>query len=390
MPEGASQPASPGELHLASSSKRIPELDGLRGLAILLVILCHYFSGDQSAGFGFIAHYFLRALAFGWSGVDLFFVLSGFLIGGILLESRNSPNYFRTFYLRRIHRILPIYYCWILMYLLGFGAVYLFKGNSGLQAADLWSLPLYFVFLQNFIHSKSIPELTWLGVLWSLAIEEQFYLCAPGVIRYVSTRHLVRLLGAVVLLAPFLRLLIYVFSDQYRYLAIYALPCRADALSLGMLGAVAWQQPAFRLFLQKRPGLMRSALLVSLVFLALLLYWLLRPAGIVVVTAGYSALALFYLCLLLFVLSYSQSWLAVFTRLKPLRALGTVSYCVYIIHAPTLVVIHWAVLHRHPHINDAKGFAVTLLAALTACGLAALSWRFLEKPLLRRGHRFTY
>src|SRR5208337_4752254 len=159
MPEGASQPASAGELHLASSSKRIPELDGLRGLAILLVILCHYFSGDQSAGFGFFAHYFLRALAFGWSGVDLFFVLSGFLIGGILLESRNSPSYFRTFYLRRIHRIVPIYYCWILIYLLGFGAVYFFKPNTGVQAEDLRSLPLYFVFLQNFIYSKSILEL---------------------------------------------------------------------------------------------------------------------------------------------------------------------------------------------------------------------------------------
>jgi len=135
---------------------------------------------------------------------------------------------------------------------------------------------------------------------------------------------------------------------------------------------------------------MRRALLVFLAFLVLLLYWLLRPVGIVVVTAGYSALALFYLCLLLFVLSFPHSWLAFFSRLKPLRALGTVSYCVYIIHAPTLVVIHRAILHRNPRIDDAKGFATTLLAALTACGLAALSWRFFEKPLLRRGHRFIY
>ena len=390
MPEGASQPASAGELHLASSSKRIPELDGLRGLAILLVILCHYFSGDQSARFGFFAHYFLRALAFGWSGVDLFFVLSGFLIGGILLESRNSPSYFRTFYLRRIHRIVPIYYCWILIYLLGFGAVYFFKPNTGVQAEDLRSLPLYFVFLQNFIYSKSILELLCLGALWSLAIEEQFYLCAPAVIRFVSTRHLVRVLGTVVLLAPILRLLIYAFSKDYRYLATFALPCRADALSLGMLGAVAWQQPAFRLFLRKRPEVMRRALLFLFAIVVLLLYWFLRPAGIVVVTVGYSALAFFYLCLLLFVLSYSHSWLAFFTRLKPLRALGTVSYCVYIIHAAVDIVVHQVVLHRNPRIDDVKGFAVTLLAVLTTCGLAALSWRFLEKPLLRRGHRFVY
>jgi len=390
MHEGASQPTSPGELHLASSSKRIPELDGLRGIAILLVLLCHYFSGDQSVGFGFLAHYLLRALAFGWSGVDLFFVLSGFLIGGILLESRNSPNYFRTFYLRRIHRIFPIYYCWILIYLLGLGAVYLFKSNSGVQAADFRSLPLYFVFLQNFIYFKSIPELIWLGALWSLAIEEQFYLCAPAVIRFVSTHHLVRVLSAIVLLAPILRLFIYVFLRDFRYLASYALPCRADALSLGMLGAVAWQKPAFRLFLQNRPNIMRRALMFLLAMVVVLLYWFLRPAGIVVSTIGYSVLALFYLCLLLYVLSYSQSWLARYTRLKPLRAFGTVSYCLYIIHAATLVVFHQAVLRRNPHINDVKGLAVTFLAALTAFGLATLSWHFFEKPLLRRGRRFAY
>ena len=390
MPEVASQPASPGELHLASSSKRIPELDGLRGLAILMVIFCHYFSGDQSAGFGFLAHYLLRVLAFGWTGVDLFFVLSGFLIGGILLESRQSPNYFRTFYLRRVYRILPIYYCWLLLYLLALGAVYFFKPHSVVQAEDFRNLPLYLVFLQNFIYSKSILELSWLGALWSLAIEEQFYLCAPSVIRYVSIRRLARVLGAAVLLAPLVRLLIYVFSRDHRFLATFALPCRADALSLGMLGAVAWQQPAFRLFLQKRPEVTRRALVFLLVILVLLLYWFIRPAGIVVVTVGYSALALFYLCLLLYVLSYSHSWLALFMRFKPLRALGTVSYCVYIIHGAILLGVHQAVLRRNPRINDVKGFAVTLLAGLTACGLAALSWRFFEKPLLRRGHRFVY
>ena len=77
-------------------------------------------------------------------------------------------------------------------------------------------------------------------------------------------------------------------------------------------------------------------------------------------------------------------------RFKPLRALGTVSYCLYIIHGAILLGVHQAVLRRNPRINDVKGFAVTLLAGLTACGLAALSWRFFEKPLLRRGHRFVY
>ena len=86
------------------SSPRIAELDGLRGLATLLVILCHYVGNPDHSPLGFLPHRFLLAFTAGWTGVDLFFVLSGFLIGGILLEARDSPNYFRTFYIRRVFR----------------------------------------------------------------------------------------------------------------------------------------------------------------------------------------------------------------------------------------------------------------------------------------------
>ena len=90
------------------SKSRIPELDGLRGLAILLVLLYHFVSSPRIQ-----PPLFHKLFAIGWSGVDLFFVLSGFLIGGILLDVRESPNYFRTFYGRRFYRIVPLYYLWI-------------------------------------------------------------------------------------------------------------------------------------------------------------------------------------------------------------------------------------------------------------------------------------
>src|ERR1700675_5176478 len=92
--------------------KRIPELDGIRGMAIAMVIVWHYFSAPAIAnGFpeGSALAYLQAACRLAWSGVDLFFVLSGFLIGGILLDSRDSPNYFRTFYTRRFFRIVPLY-----------------------------------------------------------------------------------------------------------------------------------------------------------------------------------------------------------------------------------------------------------------------------------------
>src|SRR5579859_1738120 len=103
---------------------RIPELDGLRGVAISLVVLFHSFSYGPPPGhhpIGIIRRTFVfleRFFAIGWTGVDLFFVLSGFLIGGILLDVRPSPNYFKTFYLRRFFRIIPVYYLWIVLYLM--------------------------------------------------------------------------------------------------------------------------------------------------------------------------------------------------------------------------------------------------------------------------------
>src|SRR5579863_7722584 len=87
---------------------RLPELDGIRGMAIIIVLLNHAFSVPERH----IA-WLERTFAMGWSGVDLFFVLSGFLIGGILIDAKGSPNYFKTFYARRAFRILPLYYAWI-------------------------------------------------------------------------------------------------------------------------------------------------------------------------------------------------------------------------------------------------------------------------------------
>src|SRR5258708_11706525 len=116
----SSQERSRGE----NASGRIPELDGLRGVAILSVLVWHYFYFHPAAGHHPVGLarqlyvHFEQFLALGWSGVDLFFVLSGFLIGGILLNARNSPSYFRTFYLRRFFRIVPIYYAWLVAYLL--------------------------------------------------------------------------------------------------------------------------------------------------------------------------------------------------------------------------------------------------------------------------------
>jgi len=377
-------------VEVKQGSQRIPELDGLRGLAILLVLLDHYLSAPRFDGTSRFWSLFFKLLAGGQVGVDLFFVLSGFLIGGILLESRESPNYFRTFYLRRVHRILPVYYSFILIYLAVLGIVHFYAPGVSTSSADFSHLFQYPVFIQNFFWSKTHLEWLCLGVTWSLAIEEQFYLCAPLVIRYLSVRRLRSVLVVVILLAPLLRLALFLGPKEYHYLATLSMPCRADSLALGMLGALAWRSERFHMFLRENPKLPARVLMFLFLVVGPLLPWMYKPRGPLWGSVGYSTLAFFFLALLLFVLVRRESWLAGVMRLSPLRELGTISYCVYIIHAPILHGIHYLLLHSSPSIDSLRGALATLLALLATLGVAALSWHFMEKPLIKRGHRFVY
>lgn len=379
-------------------NQRIPELDGLRGLAILLVIICHYIAGAAHPPLGFVADHLITILDLGWSGVDLFFVLSGFLIGGILLDSRNSPNYFRTFYLRRVHRILPVYYSWIFLYVVFVSiCVYSFlkpvimtPPGITLASQDLGIVPKYLLFLQNIFYSPRPFEWQWFVVTWSLAVEEQFYLIAPPLIRWVSQRILIVILCLTVIAAPLLR---YVFFVHFRHLdhfAQFAMPCRADALSLGILAAIAWRSNMVRSFFQRNPGFLQRTTVYLAVCIVGLLWWLVRPPNVVTVTAGYSFLAFFYVSLLLLVLSQTNSFVARCMRISLLRRLGGISYCVYIIHMTINELGHRFLMHQEPDFSHWQGVLITCSAFVLSLTIASVSWKFFEKPLIRRGHRFTY
>ena len=134
-------------------NSRIPELDGIRGIAILLVLLYHYVSIPPG---GPPAPLLQRLFAVGWCGVDLFFVLSGFLIGGILMDVRESRHYFKTFYGRRFYRIMPLYYLWIGIY---------FVTVSFWSNPETWrAIPIYVLFLQNSAKTNhSALGTAWLG-----------------------------------------------------------------------------------------------------------------------------------------------------------------------------------------------------------------------------------
>lgn len=372
-------------------SGRVPELDGLRGLAVLLVILCHYVGNANHLPLGLGARRFLSAFVVGWSGVDLFFVLSGFLIGGILLDARDSPHYFRAFYMRRVFRILPVYYVWILLFAAVIvGGLWFLPGRTPFTPRDLLRVPIELLFLQNMTYSLTPLQWIWFSVTWSLAVEEQFYLIAPPLIRFLSPRRLLVVLAATICLAPLLRFFVFRHLSEGYYAAVFAMPCRADTLACGILLAVAWRQPAVRALLEAHRSLMQRLLLGLFFYVVVLLWWLVHPINAVTVTVGYTWLALFYSCLLLVALSQTGGWIASAMRWSALGRLGTISYCVYLIHLTFNHLAHRVLLHAAPQVYDAAGVAVTLLALLLTLAVAGLSWRFFEKPLIRRGHNYSY
>jgi peptidoglycan/LPS O-acetylase OafA/YrhL len=382
----------------SSSSDRIPELDGLRGLAILLVIICHYIANAAHAPLGFFLDHLFTCMDVGWSGVDLFFVLSGFLIGGILLDARRSPRYFQTFYLRRAHRILPIYYVWLSFYVITAGAivflvrspVYILPEGIRISASDLRSVPHYFLFLQNVLYGPTRFEWIWLAVTWSLAVEEQFYLVAPPLVRYLSARALIIALCSTIVLAPFLRYFAFVHWPHLDHFYQFAMPCRADALSLGILAAIAWRWEPFHSFLNRHPALLQRAVVYLGLAVFCQLWWLVRPLNLVTITIGYTTFGFLYVSLLLLVLSQTSSMAARLARVEWLRILGGISYGTYLIHLTINELGHRILLQSEPRIYDLKGVSVTAAAVVVTIVIATLSWKFFERPLVRRGHRFKY
>jgi peptidoglycan/LPS O-acetylase OafA/YrhL len=368
---------------------RIPELDGLRGMAILLVLVGHYFAVPGTGVASLLNGYWFRL---GWTGVDLFFVLSGFLIGGILLEVRDSPNYFKTFYARRFFRIIPLYYAWILIYIVlsVAGRTFLAERVGSVQRIDI-SIVAHFLFLQNF-HDflRSAVSFWWFSSMWSLAVEEQFYLVAPLLVRYLPKRVLAFVLVLVTIGAPVLRFAIRNDFSDGPWLAYRLMPCRADSLAVGMIAALLWSNPKSRAWLEKHSAILYGLFAVLFAGVAYLWRWHSDPLLPLTQTAGYTWLALFFGAGILLVLSRRTALLSALMRLGFLREIGGVSYCIYIIHLAVFLFFHQILLHALPVVTDGRAAAVTSLAAIATYGIAKLSWKFLEQPLLRRSHTFQY
>jgi peptidoglycan/LPS O-acetylase OafA/YrhL len=372
---------------------RIRELDGIRGLAILLVLVQHYVLDAAIIPVPGWKSHILALLRLAWSGVDLFFVLSGFLIGGILIDAKKTENYYRTFYMRRFHRIVPLYYLWLILFCVG---VYFF-GNAKSQFLFLvfkrdvlpfWTYPL---FVQNIAMALrgGIGPL-WLGITWSLAVEEQFYLLLPLVIRQLSIKAILRLVCCAVIAAPLIRTAMLRLGSGP--LAPYVLlPCRADALGFGVLVAILVRSKIVWIWLEshRRQIWLAFLLLGAGVFRMLFIR---QPFGDpLFVCLGYSLLAAFYAVLLLLVIVNPGPIEKLLFGWSPLVKLGIVAYAVYVFHEGVNFLLHGAVFGKIPSVNDWRSILLTLVSLATVLLLAEISWRVMERPLIQRAHsRYRY
>ena len=339
-----------------------------------MVVAWHYFGGGNISGHGVSYHLFVP----GRSGVDLFFVLSGFLITSILIEKRGAPNYYSAFYVRRALRILPIYVVMVALLVAGRSQGWvpsLFGGEF-----PVWS---YFFFLQNFAMAGTDSYGPWfMSATWSLAIEEQYYLAFPFVVAFVSKRALPKVLIAILVIAPLLR--IWSYSHTGSYMPSYVLTShRADTLAIGALIAWAFSEETVKAYVFKNVRLVRWALLALIVVAPLL--WAGRGETFPMRMAywGHTYLTLLYGSIVLFVLTHTNA-----RELWPLRSrlafgVATISYTLYLVHQPVQGLIE-AIGGQ----DFGAGWAV--IAFCVSVSVSALSYFAIERPCLRLGRRFTY
>jgi peptidoglycan/LPS O-acetylase OafA/YrhL len=373
------------------TQSRIPELDGLRGIAILL-ILCFHFLDVPGGQLASPLSRFQSLFRIDWIGVDLFFVLSGFLIGGILLKVRKSPSYFRTFYIRRFFRIVPLYYSWIFGYVLLVAIAGNHLSHHQATAPQVhMSLSMQFFFVQNFAFDQNAGlAFAWFAATWSLAVEEQFYLVSPFLVRFLSTRSLTMVLGSAVLAAPFIRFYVRSHMSHGALMAYALTPCRVDDLAFGMLVAVAWRIPSARQWLSSHVAAIQK--LLGFLFIGAIGWWKWKADqfGVAMQWAGYTWIGLLFSVLLLAVLVRPASLLGWVTRMRWLRELGKVSYCAYIIHMTVNLFCHILITGNAPQISNWSGAFATFCAVFLTYAIAKLSWMVLENPLLKYGHEFRY
>jgi peptidoglycan/LPS O-acetylase OafA/YrhL len=335
---------------------RIREIDGLRAIAALAVVATHYFSWIRHSG-----------AQYGWLGVDLFFVISGFLITSILIDLKSKSTYFTTFYARRAFRIFPPYFFVLTIYLVHALATHR-AGTVG-----LWTKYVFYyaslLFSLDVEYNISILTRFGLSVLWSLSVEELFYIFWAPVVRFIDGKRFCVLLTCIIVAAPTLRWALHSHSP----FEVFTFYCRMDGLAFGAIVAlmVHARQHGSAALTEADRIFDRACLVLGILMVAFFAIVGPEATRLRVTVFGITLADLFFASLVYYMGRHSgeSSPHIRFFRFRPLRSIGMVSYSLYLVHQPLLIVASNICAHFHlsRRLNavtvDVVGMTLTLLAA---------------------------
>lgn len=363
---------------------RIPALDGLRGAAILAVLFFHYGGGTLKQSRSLFVGSLSMVIGFGWTGVDLFFVLSGFLISGILYDTCNRPRYYRNFYARRALRIFPAYYLLLAIYLLLTPFLHLHWKPEHLFFLVYLGYPAALVWPDLQIISPYVA----VTHIWSLSAEEQFYLVWPWMIAKLKNAKAILSACAVLGVAAILLRTIILASHRIDPAWAYGfLPCRMDALAVGAALAILVRSSSYSRMQKWSTPVCITAVGV-LVIICGVRHSVDRYDS-VIATFGYSVTAVAYGALLLGSLR-TDSWLEHVFSSRLLRLFGKYSYGLYLYHLPLASVLHPLKQYLVAETNSFLAGSVVYLVSALAINLiiAGLSFYLFESRILRLKGRF--
>jgi peptidoglycan/LPS O-acetylase OafA/YrhL len=368
------------------SSARIPELDGLRGLAVLLVVLHHYvYAWIDNPAPDSIASYSVIALRWGHLGVDLFFVLSGYLIGSICCSNAKKSGFLSVFFMKRLLRIGPPYFLLLMAY-----SVALTGMNSGIldDGAFEWLLKPSFSTLWFLTPFQNLPMFTYrslhsgcLSIVWSLSVEEQFYLVAPFVFRYLRNGQAFGICLIGICISFVLRMIF--FDDGF---VGYLMPFRLDGLGMGMMIAVLLHIPEIRSRLQRNVVWLVGGIACFLWLLSLLLF---RSRGVfgaseqTIVSLGFSAIVVF--CVL-----SSGSRLLILLRLRVFTYFSRISFSLYLFHQFCSGLVFGFIKNSGPTMASFEDVSIAALAFVFAIVMSEAVYRLVEIPSMRYGRSLSY
>lgn len=369
---------------MAQPAQKIPALDGIRGWAVLIVFFYHYGGGAQSH---FLPLHILGLIdKLGWSGVSLFFVLSGFLITGILWDAIGQKHWWRNFYIRRALRIFPLYYFSIFLVVLAAAIT----GNFRQVLSNIWVWMLYLQNVVPLIKHQAIPlnSPVLIGHFWTLAVEEQFYLVWPFVLLAAKKRETAKnLCIAAILLSLAYRLCVVFYSHQPSGFCSLVFGRAGEFCSGGWL-ALAMRGPERITVLKKSfwgIGFGSFCILGAIVFMPHQEFIL---PGEWLETAGYLGTGVFSAGII--AASFQDGLVRCFAEKRCFVETGKISYGIYIYHILPSTFYHFLGGYLLPHASRNLQLVVTAcFAALGTWMIAWLSYRYFESPFLRLKIRFS-